>query len=169
MNMWVLNKLKLGILINVFFVITFSACKKEKVYTYNVNTVTAKKNTGNKSAQKTSTEFISIAYSDLFGNTIPSGKLVTLNNSYSAFADKKLIEDVIVRNFFNAPTPLLGTTAVMRNDPKTFITQAYKTLLVREPTEYEVQYLTTYIAANATLTAQMFYYSLLTSNEYRYY
>ncbi|MEQ1732170.1 MAG: hypothetical protein ABL940_00765 [Bacteroidia bacterium] len=169
MNMWALNKLKLAALVTLFFAITVSACKKEKIYTYNVNAVTAKKNSGNKSAQKNATEFISIAYSDLFGNTISSDKLVTLNSSYSAFADKKLIEDVIVRNFFNAPTPLLGTTAVMRNDPKTFITQAYKTLLVREPTEYEVQYLTSYITANATLTAQMFYYSLLTSNEYRYY
>ena len=80
-----------------------------------------------------------------------------------------MIEDVIMRNFFNAPTPLLGTTAVMRNDPKTFIIQAYKTLLVREPTEYELHYLTEYIAAKPTLTAQTFYYSLLTSNEYRYY
>ncbi len=167
MNMWALNKLT--VFVFVFGSIALNACKKEKIYTYNVNAVTVKKNTGNKSAQKNASEFISIAYSDLFGNTIASDKLVILNNSYSAFSDKKMIEDVIMRNFFNAPTPLLGTTAVMRNDPKTFIIQAYKTLLVREPTEYELHYLTAYIIAKPTLTAQTFYYSLLTSNEYRYY
>lgn len=165
--MWALNNLK--ILICVGLIVGVSACKKEKIYTYDVNPIAVKKNSGNKTAQKTATEFISIAYSDLAGVAIPSSKLVTLNYSYSAFADKKFIEDVIVRNFFNSPTPSLATTATMRNDPKAFVISAYKALLVREPSEYETQFLTNYITTNPSLTAQMFYYSLLTSNEYRYY
>ncbi len=165
--MWALNSLK--IIICVGLIVGFTACKKEKIYTYGINPITVKKNSGNKTAQKTATEFISIAYSDLAGVEIASEKLVTLNYSYSAFADKKFIEDIIIRNFFNNPTPSLATTAIMRNDPKAFVVSAYKALLVREPTEYETQYLTNYITTNTSLTAQMFYYSLLTSNEYRYY
>jgi hypothetical protein len=168
--MWALNKAKQLLTIGLTTLLAVSvSCKKEKKYVFEVNPVTVKKNNGTKTSEKSATEFISIAYSDLFGEAIPSDKLLTINYSYSGFADKKMIEDVIVRNFFNKPTPLMPSTASMRSNPKTFIAQAYKTLLVREPTEYETQYLSDYITANAGLTAQMFYYSLLTSNEYRYY
>src|SRR6478672_2151448 len=81
------------------------ACKKEtkSSYIYEVEPVSVKKDGGNKQNQKTTTEFISIAYSDIFGSTITNTKLVNLSLAYDAFGDKKFIEDLIIRNYLSTP------------------------------------------------------------------
>ena len=89
-----------------FFLVILTAlffaggCKKETQYIYDVNPVTVEQEGGIKQHPKTTTEFISIAYSDLFGSTISNADLQKLNVAYSAFGDRKLIEDMIIKNFF---------------------------------------------------------------------
>lgn len=167
MNMQALTKILFFILLTV--VLTASGCKKEKQYVYQVDDVAVTKTHGDKSSIKTSTEFISIAYSDLFGTTIPNQKLLTLNYNYSAFADKKLMEDLIIRNFFSNQGLQIQTTDFMRSNTTAFITTAYKKLLNREPDENELYQLKKMIDANSAITAEAFYYSIFTSTEYRYY
>ena len=60
-------------------------CTKEKKYQYNVNTVTVEQNGGDKNNRKSTTEFISIAYADLFNTNISQTKLVNLSIAYSSF------------------------------------------------------------------------------------
>ena len=88
-------------LIFIFSVLLLFSCKKEKKITYHLNDVTIEKNTANKDHLKSTIEFISIAYSDIFGTVISTNKLAELSQIYKAFGDKKLIEQMVIKNFLN--------------------------------------------------------------------
>lgn len=151
--------------------VVFSACRKKEVkenYVYNVKDVTVKKDGADKLSQKTTTEFISIAYSDAFGTTITSNKLINLSKAYDAFGDKKLMEDLIIRNFLSASGVQIPALSEMNADLDTFIKNAYNKLLVRDPNEFELYSVKKIIQDNA-MTPELVYYAILTSNEYRYY
>lgn len=145
------------------------ACNKEKTYLYDVNSVDVTQQSGVKGTAKSTTEFISIAYADLFGTTIANDDLVKLFTAYSSFGDKKLIEDRIIRNFLDLPGTNIPTTQQMRNDIPVYITNTYKKLFNRNPNEFEKYYLKNMIQTDTTITSEMMYYSFMTSNEYRYY
>jgi hypothetical protein len=150
-------------------IISASSCKKEKTFVYDVNTVNVNSETGEKINAKTTTEFISIAYSDLFGNTISQDKLFKLNIAYTSFGDKKLIEDRIIRNFLNDASVIIPSDQNMRSDIPAFITNAYKKFFNRLPDEFEKYYLVNLIQTDTDVTAVDIYYSMMTSTEYRYY
>lgn len=46
-------------------ILTFSSCKKETLYVYEVDSVTAQKDKNGKGILKSTVEFISIAYADV--------------------------------------------------------------------------------------------------------
>ena len=130
-------------------------CSKEKTYLYQVNQVTTSQTSGNKSTAKTTTEFISIAYSDLFPTTISNAKLIELNTAYSSFGDKKLIEDRIIRQFLaDTVTILLPTKQAMRNDISYFITKSYNKFFNRAPTEFEKNYLKNHMSQQQMMQNQ---------------
>ena|SRR5688572_14918570 len=145
------------------------ACNKEKTYLYDVNGIDVTQQSGVKGTAKSTTEFISIAYADLFGTTISNDDLVKLFTAYSSFGDKKLIEDRIIRDFLDLPGTNIPTTQQMRNDIPVYITNSYKKLFNRNPNEFEKYYLKDMIQTDTTITSEMMYYSFMTSNEYRYY
>ncbi len=145
------------------------SCSKEKTYVFDVKNVDVKQQSGVKGTAKSTTEFISIAYADLFGTTISNDDLAKLFTAYSAFGDKKLIEDRIIRNFLDLPGTNIPTSQVMRNDIPTFITNSYKKLFNRNPNEFEKYYLKNLVQNDTSITSEMMYYSFMTSNEYRYY
>ena len=154
----------------LFSVLILFSCKKEKNVIYQLNDVTIEQNSANKDHLKSTTEFISIAYSDIFGTVISTNKLADLTTIYKAFGDKKLIEQMVIKNFLNEPTnliPVIDTTSV--TTIKDFVTDAYKKLYNRNPDEYELWFVTDMITKDNNLTAELVYYSLMTSNEYRYY
>lgn len=145
-----------------------SGCKK-KEYTYQVNDENVTKEGVTKTNLKTSTEFISIAYSDLFGTTITNDKLVSLNTEHDACGDKQLIEDLIIRNFLTDPTVQIPTKTYMDANLEAFITDTYKKFYNRSPNEMELWNLKKIIQADNGITPEMVYYSFLTSDEYRFY
>jgi hypothetical protein len=147
--------------------ILFGACKKE--YIYEVNDVDVTQNSANKNSVKSTTEFVSIAYTDIYGSTIPQNYLDQLSLAYLAFGDKKLIEDIIIKNMLNAPGVQLPTQAQMQADIDGFVTTAYKKFYNRLPSEYELWQMREYIADDAQVTPELVYYAFLTSDEYRYY
>jgi len=154
----------------IFSVLILFSCKKEKNVIYKLNNVTIEQNSANKDHLKSTTEFISIAYSDIFGTVISTNKLADLTTIYKAFGDKKLIEQMVIKNFLNEPTnliPVIDTTSV--TTIKDFVTDAYKKLYNRNPDEYELWFVADMITKDNDLTAELVYYSLMTSNEYRYY
>ena len=56
----------------LFSILMLFSCKKEEKVTYHVNNVNITQNSANKDHLKSTTEFISIAYSDIFGTVITS-------------------------------------------------------------------------------------------------
>ena len=152
-----------------FLVFLSGGCTKEKTFVYEVQDETIQAESGDKATAKTTTEFISIAYSDLFGTTIPQDKLFKLNIAYNSFGDKKLIEDRIIRNFLNDPNVILPSDQDMHNDIGIFVINAYKKFFNRLPDEFEKYYLVNLIQTDTNITAVDVYYAIMTSNEYRYY
>jgi hypothetical protein len=171
--MWALiNTLKYKTFAVVLAVLVFtSSCKKEAptTYIYGVNGVGVTQDGVSKPNVKSTIEFISIAYSDLFGNTINQATLTDLATAYVSFADRKLIEDMIIRNFLNAQGVDIPTLTEMNADVPAFIINSYKKFYNREPNEFELWQMENLIASDAAITPELVYYAFMTSNEYRYY
>jgi len=147
-------------------ILVLSSCKKD---VYDVNNVAVSQDGVAKPNVKSTVEFISIAYSDLFGNTIDQSKLTDLGVAYEAFGDKKLIEDLIIRNFLNAQGVSIPTTVAMNTDVNLFVIATYKKFYNREPNEFELWQLSNLIQNDVNTTPELVYYAFMTSNEYRYY
>jgi len=143
------------------------SCKKDKKYVYQVQEVFVDQPGAEKPNVKKSTEYISIAYSDIFQKSIPSELLDELTQGYVAFADVTIIEDLIVRNFLNDNDAIVPTDSQMRADVPTFIKACYNQFFGREASGQEAWFLQKLIDENTGLTPDVIYYSFLTSNEYR--
>lgn len=152
-----------------FLLLFFTNCKKEEVLLYEVNPIYVQQDGSDKTNVKTTVEFISIAYSDLFGTTITNADLNKLNTAYVSFGDKKLIEDMIIRNFLNDPGVLIPDKQDMLNDINGFVINTYKLFYNRSPNEMERYYLQNLIQTDTIISPSVFYYSFMTSDEYRYY
>jgi len=162
-----MKKLKLIILSS--FLILLS-CHKEKNDIYELNDVTIEQNSANKDHLKTTTEFISIAYSDIFGTVISTYKLSDLSKIYSAFGDKKLIEEMVIKNFLNEPSiqiPQINRNSI--NTINSFVNSTYRKLYNRNPDAYELWFISDMIEKDLDLNSELIYFSLMTANEYRYY
>ena len=163
---------------SLLVLLIFASCIKEvnidkqqsTDYDYKINDVTIRKQSANgKPNIKSTQEFISIAYFDLFESNISQTQLTKLNTIYSAFGDRKLIEDMIIKNFLNNGMLVIPTNTQMRADIKTFVNNCYKKFYTRKPTTSEQTEIMTQITSNTNITPVMVYYSFLTSNEYRHY
>ena len=150
--------------------ISLGSCSKDETnYIYEVEDVKITKPGAQKPNIKTSTEYISIAYSDIYGTTISTDLLNDLKKSYISFGDIGITEDLIIRNFLNNPTAQIPTVIDMNNDITKFVIDTYKKVYNRTPNEYEEWFLTNLIQNNSDVTPKVVYYSLMTSNEYRQY
>lgn len=147
----------------------FTSCKKEENYIYEVNDVKVLQDKGDKVNVKSQTEFIAIAYADIFGAGIDRNSMELLLAPYQAFGDQKLIEQMIIKSFLNVPDADVPTKAEMDADPAKFITDAYTKFLARRPDEFELWHFEKTFTEDPTITPDMFYFAMLTSNEYRYY
>jgi hypothetical protein len=156
-------------IIYILFLLTIISCKKETSFLYEVEPVSVSQGGSGKNIVKSTTEFISIAYADIFGSNISSSYLQTLNIVYTAFGDKKLIEDRIIRSFLNSPGTSIPATVHVNGDTALFVVNAYKKLYNREPNEFEKYYSVQLIRNEPALSSRVFYYALMTSDEYRYY
>jgi hypothetical protein len=143
------------------------SCKKD--YVYEVDDVTVSQPGGEKENVKTTTEFISIVYSDLFNTNIPTNTLVNLQRAYEAFGDKKLIEDRIVRHFLDSTAVQIPSDATMRANIPLFVDETIVKFFNRNPDAFEKYFISNIIQTNSDISPTMVYYACLTSDEYRYY
>jgi hypothetical protein len=160
--------------ITAFFLVTaiglsISGCKKEKDIIYEVNDVNVEQPNANKDYAKTLTEFISIAYADLYGANINQTELQQLAVPYAGFGDLKLIEDMIIKNFLNDPLSVIPSNSEMRANINQFLLDTYQKFFNRYPNEFELWHMNKLIDENSDITPELVYYSIMTSNEYRYY
>ena len=157
-------------LIFIFSVFFLFSCKKENNVIYQLDDVTIENNAANKDHLKTTTEFISIAYSDIFGTVISTNKLADLTTIYKAFGDKYLIEEMVIKNFLNEPPSLIPEIdRTSESTIENFVTNTYNKIYNRNPDEYELWFVKDMITKDNDLTSELIFYSLMTSNEYRYY
>ncbi|MEM6347293.1 MAG: hypothetical protein AAF927_25610 [Bacteroidota bacterium] len=158
-----------GIGLLAFLLMMISCQGGQDVYLYEVNELEVSGTNLEKSNLKTDLEFLSLAYSDLFGTTISENALNQLVNSYNAVGDKQLIADYIILNMLEAPGASIPSDQEMRADVDAFIKDTYKKFFVREPSEYERWYLQQLIEQDTEISPEQMYYAFLTSDEYRYY
>ena len=154
----------------VLLLVLINSCSKDDTkHVYKVDDVEITQPGAKKPNVKTSTEYISIAYSDVYGTTISTDLLNDLKKNYIAFGDVGVTEDLIIRNFLNNPAALIPSVTDMNNDITQFVIDAYKKVYNRTPNDYEQWFLTDLIQNNSNVTPAVVYYSLMTSNEYRQY
>lgn len=153
----------------IIAIVFFSCKKKETDYIYGVNDVTVNQSGISKPNVKNTIEFISIAYSDLFGTTIGATELTELSLCYLAFGDKKFIEDLLIRNFLNKTGVIIPSQATMTADVNAFVQATYRKFYNRDPNEFEKWQIVNYINTTSNITPELVYYSFMTSDEYRYY
>ena len=146
---------------------TFTSCTKE--YVYEVTDVAVTQADGSKDNVKTTTEFISIVYSDLFNTNVPTDTLVFVRQAYEAFGDKKLIEDRIVRHFLNSPGVQIPSDATMRSNIPQFVEETIQKFFNRKSDAFENYFVSDIIGNNSNITPMVVYYACMTSDEYRYY
>lgn len=156
-------------LVTIVANLTFSSCKKETIFVYGVEDVDVRRSGGNKQNLKNEIEFISIAYNDIFGSSPNQTILSRLSVIYLAFGDKKLLEDLIIKNMLNNPSAQIPTDAQMRADVEQFVREVYLRLYNRAPDEFELWKLKDFINSDPNLTVQQVYYAMMTADEYRYY
>lgn len=146
-----------------------SSCKKEGRVIYEVQQQELYQDASEKKNLKTTAQFIAIAYSDLFNSSITNTELNKLDIAYQAFGDKYVLEDMIIKNFLSQGGSAIPSNIAMRADVNTFIQEAYLRFFNRKPNEFESWKMKDLIDKNTDITPQMIYYSLMTSDEYRYY
>lgn len=160
------NTLRISFL---FFVLLQIGCNKETRYIYEVEQQELYQSASEKKTLKTTTQFIAIAYNDLFGVNITNSELNKFDIALQAMGDKGIIQDMVIKSLINRAGVQTITDAAMRADVSTFIELTYLRFFNRKPTEFEVWKMKDLIEKNMEITSRMVYYSLMTSDEYRYY
>ena len=152
----------------LFFVLLQMGCNKETRYIYEVEQQELYQSSSEKKTLKTTTQFIAIAYNDLFGASITNSELNKFDIALQAMGDKG-VKDMVIKSLINRSGVQIVTDAAMRADVVTFVDVTYLRFFNRKPTEFEVWKLKDLIEKNADISPRMVYYSLMTSDEYRYY
>jgi hypothetical protein len=165
---------RIGAIILVLTVV--GGCKKtiiqNPVYDnviYNVDTVYLYSSNVEKDKQKTSTQYLSIMYADLFQQTIPTDVLTDLDELTLAIGDKGLQSALVVNGMVNAVTAIIPTDAQMRADVEAFVEDTYRRFFLRHPTAYEKHYMVELINGDPGLTPKLIYSAFAQSNEYLFY
>ncbi|MCX6198669.1 MAG: hypothetical protein NTY88_05545 [Bacteroidetes bacterium] len=141
----------------------------EDRYIYDIQTKEIYQSASQKQTLKTTTQFVSIAYSDLNNSSITNDQLNKLDIAYQSLGDKKIIEDMIIKTFLQQANSLIPSNTVMRSDISSFVQNTYLRFYNRKPNEFEAWKVKDMIEKNADITPKMVYYTLMTSDEYRYY
>jgi len=164
-----LNTQVVALLMAILTLGLLPSCNKEKNIIYDVNDVNVNRPEGNKDYVKSLAEFISIAFTDLFGQNISQAELQTLAVPYSGFGDLKLIEDMIIKNFLNSSSVIIPSDSEMRANVDQFLMDTYQKFFNRLPNEFELWHMKNLINENSDINPELIYYAIMTSNEYRYY
>lgn len=136
---------------------------------YEVDTVPIYTNNLEKDKLKTSIQFISILYADLFNQSITSTTLTRLDELILSIGDKGLASEMIISDFLLEAGVDIPTDAEMRADIDAFVQDTYVRFYARQPTEYEAYYLSSMISKDPGMTTELVYLSFMLSDEYLYY
>ena len=137
------------------FPLLFSSCRKDDVY--ELNEINATSYNANKNKLKSSNQFISILYANLFQEALSANELV------------EVAHEIILSNFMNKEGVIIPSDSIMRDDLNLFIEESYKRFFVRDITEAEREFFLSFFESHPNVSAEMVYMAFSLSNEYQYY
>jgi len=174
-NQRFLSRFSLWIL-SALVIVSSSSCKKnvleKTVYDnviYQVDTVNLYSSNADKTKQKSAEQFISILFSNLTTETIPSDDLNNIAEVSYSFGDNGLMNTMLLENFLGNPGIDIPTDDEMRDNIEQFVVDTYLKFYLRQPDEYEKYYFINLISQDASITPEMVYASFAQSNEYLFY
>lgn len=151
------------------------ACEKDNTTkirynaVYKIDTVAVYSSALEKDKEKSSEQFISVLYNDLYGSSISPNLMNQLSVLNSAIGDKKLSIDLVVRNVMNDSSIKLPDNDEMRKDIPAFVRQTYLRFYERYPSAAEQKFLVSLIESDININPEMVYNAFVTSNEYLFY
>jgi hypothetical protein len=149
--------------------ITLFSCKKEYRYIYDVGNEVVYENNSEKNKQKSSAQFISILYSNLFQSSISLQESNQLSELRMAVGDKQVADNLIINNYVNSAGVNLPSDTDMRADIPKFVEETYIRFYLRKPTPYEAKFLKEEIENDPGLSPKLIYAAFAESNEYKFY
>jgi len=150
--------------------ISFSSCKKqETTYEYTVNNENILPANVSKTRLKTTDQYVSILYANLFQKALSSNNLFTISQCFDSVGDQILARQVLIANLMKKTGVIIPTVTEMNANIDKFITDTYVRFYVRNPTESEKTYLRQFILADPNITPELVYISFALSDEYMYY
>jgi hypothetical protein len=167
MNMPVLNKLS-AVWPLFLLILVIVGCKKD-YYVYEIDDVTILPVNSQKIKAKTTSQYISILYTNFFQKAISPNAMLQAQKAIESIGDKQVAFDILVSKYMNDPQVILPTMQEMRNDPEGFVRATYRRFLVREPTEAELNWMLRYIESRPDVTPELFYFAFATCNEHFHY
>lgn len=156
----------------------FTACKKETtiiqetIYDNEIFEVTGEaiyQSNADKTKQKTTEQYISILFTNLYQISIGQNVLADLAELRLATGDKQLADELILNNFINSGTAVIPSNAEMRADIEGFVRATFIRFFLREPNAYELFELKSAIEADPDLTPELIFQGFALSNEYKFY
>ena len=160
--------MKISIL-SIFTVLLLISCKKDYRYIYDVGNEVVYENNSEKNKQKSSAQFISILYSNLFQSSISLQETNELSELRMAMGDKQVADNLIINNYVNSAGVNIPTDADMRADIPKFVEETYIRFYLRKPSPYEAKFLEEEIVNDPGLTPKLIYAAFAESNEYKFY
>jgi hypothetical protein len=146
-----------------------TACKKDYNYIYDVGNEVVYESNAEKTKQKTSAQYVSILYSNLFQSSIPQSELTDLSELRTAIGDKQIADNLIINDYTHSSNVQIPTDAQMRADIPTFVEETYIRFFLRKPSPYEARFMKESIESDAGLTPALIYSAFAESNEYKFY
>lgn len=157
------------VLLVLLYLFIGSSCRRDDYQLYGVEPVPVSGINTGKSKQKSSAQYISIVYANLFQKALSANQLVEITNLIESIGDKQLAHEIILSNFMNRPDVLIPSMTAMRSDVDGFITDTYKRFLVREPSASERSWFKNFIETNTFVTPEIVYLSFALCDEYQFY
>ena len=151
----------------ISFLLLFSCNKEEPVY--QLNQINSSSYNANKNKLKSTMQYISILYANLFQTALSSNELVEITNCIESVGDKEVAHEIVLSNFMHSQQVLIPSDSLMRSDLNHFIEETYKRFYVRDITEAERKFFIDFFESNPDVSSEMVYMAFALSNEYQFY
>lgn len=148
----------------------FTSCKKQETkYEYVVNNVDILPSNVNKTRMKTTDQYVSILYANLFQKALSSNNLFTISQCFDSVGDQILARQILIANLMKKQGVIIPSLNDMNADLDKFVVDTYVRFYVRKPTESEREYMKKTIQADPNITPELVYIAFALSDEYMYY
>lgn len=166
--MRVSDKKYIVVLVLALVMTLFYSCREE-YDVYEINDLTILPVNSQKIKPKTTSQYISILYTNFFQKAIGPNQMLEAQKAIASIGDKQVAFDILVSKYMNDPEVILPSEDDMRMDTESFVRDTYKRFLVRQPTEAELKWFVNYIESRPQLNPELVYFSFATCNEHFHY